>query len=102
MVSMSNMTMSVGPFGYVLAALLLASACSKQEAANTTPSQDALPPAEQTTPPADTTTTPDATTTPDSSTMPPPASETAPPPADTTTPPADSGAADPAAPPPRQ
>ncbi len=55
-----------------LGALLLVSACSRQEAANTTPSQDTLPPAEQTAP-ADSATpesTPPATdpsvTTPDS------------------------------------
>jgi len=67
-------------------ALLLVSACAKQEAANTTPSQDALPPAEQTLPPSDTTATPaDPSATP---------SEAAPP--------ADAGTADPAATPPRE
>jgi hypothetical protein len=71
-------------------ALLLVSACSKQEAANTTPSQDALPPAEQTAPPpSDTTATP-------------PADTTTPPSTESTPPPADSGAAAPDATPPRQ
>ncbi len=73
-------------------ALLLVSACSKQQAANTTPSQDSLPPAEQSAPPpSDTTATP-------------PSDTTAPPPADSssTSPPANSGTADPSAPPPRQ
>jgi hypothetical protein len=77
-------------------ALLLVSACSKQEAANTTPSQDTLPPAEQTAPPADSTVTPEST---------PPATDpgTATPNSEsTTTPPADSGTADPGATPPRQ
>jgi hypothetical protein len=75
-----------------VAALLLVSACSKQQSANT-PTQDALPPAEQTAPaPSDSTATP-------------PSDTTATPPADsttTTTPPADSGTADPGATPPRQ
>jgi hypothetical protein len=75
-------------------ALLLVSACSKQESANTTPSQDTLPPAEQTAPP------------PSDSTATPPADTQATPPADTTAPtnppPADSGTADPNATPPRQ
>jgi hypothetical protein len=76
-------------------ALLLVSACSKQEAANTAPAQDTLPPAEQTLPPSDSATpesTPPATD-PGAAT---PNSDSA------TTPPADSGTADPAAPPPRQ
>ena len=73
-------------------ALLLVSACSKQEAANTTPAQDALPPAEQTAPPPS-----DTTATPPADTGTPPATSS-----DSTTPPADSGAAAPNAPPPRQ
>jgi hypothetical protein len=83
--------MNRSAFFLSVGALLLVSACSKQEAANTTPSQDALPPAEQTAPPpSDTTATPPPA---DSST-------TTPPPADsssTTPPPANSGTADPGA-----
>jgi hypothetical protein len=76
-------------------ALLLVSACSKQQAANTAPAQDTLPPAEQTAPPpADTTATPPP---PDSNTP-----STAPDSTSTTPPPAKSGTADPNATPPRQ
>jgi len=78
-------------------ALLLVSACAKQEAASTAPTQDTLPPAEQTLPPSDTTATPQ--------TMPPstePDVTTAPSSESSTTPPADSGTADPNATPPRQ
>ncbi len=73
-------------------ALLLVSACSKQQAANTAPAQDSLPPAEQTAPPPNDTT---ATPPPDTSTQPPAST-------DSTAPPADSGAAAPNATPPRQ
>jgi hypothetical protein len=74
-------------------ALLLASACAKQEHAATAPA-DTTPPADQsaTPPPADSTTTPPAgepgAATPDSSTTTPPADTTAtPPPADQNAPP---------------
>lgn len=74
-------------------ALLLVSACSKQQSTGTAPSTDSLPRAEQTAPP------------PSDSTATPPSDTTATPPADdssTTTPPATSGTADPSATPPRQ
>ncbi len=75
-----------------VAALLLVSACSKQQSSGTAPSSDSLPPAEQTAPvPSDSTAVPPSDTT------------ATPPPADSTTPPpADSGTADPGATPPRQ
>ena len=75
-------------------ALLLASACAKQEHAATAPA-DTTPPADQsaTPPPADSQSTPPAgqpgaATSPDSSTTPPPADSTAtPPPSDQSNPP---------------
>jgi hypothetical protein len=77
-----------------VAALLLVSACSKQQSSGTAPSSDALPPAEQTAPaPSDSTAVPPSDTT---ATPPPADSSTSPPP------PADSGTADPGATPPRQ
>jgi hypothetical protein len=76
-----------------VAALLLVSACSKQQSSGTAPTSDSLPPAEQTAPAPS-----------DSTVMPPSDTTATPPPADTTTPPppADSGTADPGATPPRQ
>ena len=76
-------------------ALLLVSACSKQQSAGTETSPNSLPPAEQTAPP------------PSDSSATPPSDTTATPPADSsttpsTTPPADSGTAEPGATPPRQ
>jgi hypothetical protein len=77
-----------------VAALLLVSACSKQQSSGTAPTTDSLPPAEQSAPPpSDSTATPPSDTT----ATPPPADSSS-----TTPPPANSGTAEPGATPPRQ